>query len=419
MVRLVYTGDRKLRLIKDSKRRLPKNFREVEYLESTGTQYIDTGLKGDLETKAELSYRYATTSSVSGSGRIFGSRTGPTSNGFAIGTYSGIIVLNDRVGAYFSNANIGEASTKVSTNIWYSVIISKDGAYFNGTKHTYANGSIVSFTTPNNLKLFGFDNNGTMGYGRVQISKCKIYKNDILVRDFIPCLDASNVPCMYELVEGKAYYNAGTGAFSYGHTITPVKYLESTGTQYIDTGVIPSNKKISAQVSFKLNGLSGTNTSGIIGSSKTDGSDNIQFSVYQSKWRLKLNNFGTYGNNYDTNNHIVKLNTESGTILDDTVLTSTQYTINSSNNIPMYLMGVSYNGTVYPSDDVYTLIGKIYYGKIWDNGVPVRDYIPVKDENNIGYMFDKVTHTLYANAGTGSFVVGSEYKDITRFLEGE
>ena len=49
---------------------------------------------------------------------------------------------------------------------------------------------------------------------------------------------------------------------------------------------------------------------------------------------------------------------------------------------------------------------KVYGLKMWQGSALVRDYIAVKDENNVGYMFDKVSHSLYANGGTGSFIVG-------------
>ena len=192
-------------------------YKPLQYLESTGTQYIDIGINGDLNTKAEILYRYPSASSVSGSGRVMGSRTGASSNGFGIGTSSGSIIVNEGVGAYFSNANIGTATVaRVVINTWYQTILSQDGAYFNGTKEEFINGSVTDFTTPNNLKLFGFDNNGTMGYGKVQISKFKLWSNGALVRDFVPVLRTlDNKPGMYDKVTGQFFTNQGTGEFSY------------------------------------------------------------------------------------------------------------------------------------------------------------------------------------------------------------
>ena len=63
----------------------------------------------------------------------------------------------------------------------------------------------------------------------------------------------------------KAYVDNGT--YKVERTVRryycEVEYLESTGTQYIDTGVIPSSKKISAEVKFKLNSIVNNLTNGI------------------------------------------------------------------------------------------------------------------------------------------------------------
>lgn len=44
----------------------------------------------------------------------------------------------------------------------------------------------------------------------------KIYDGENLVRDFLPCLDADGVPCLYDLISKTAFYNQGTGSFTWG-----------------------------------------------------------------------------------------------------------------------------------------------------------------------------------------------------------
>ena len=41
----------------------------------------------------------------------------------------------------------------------------------------------------------------------------KIYDEDTLLRDYVPVLDENNIACLYDTVEGKFYYNQGTGVF--------------------------------------------------------------------------------------------------------------------------------------------------------------------------------------------------------------
>lgn len=52
---------------------------------------------------------------------------------------------------------------------------------------------------------------------------------------------------------------------------------------------------------------------------------------------------------------------------------------------------------------------RIYYCKIWNNGILIRDYIPVRrvSDNEI-CMFDKVTHSIVLNGGSGDFIPGPE-----------
>lgn len=50
---------------------------------------------------------------------------------------------------------------------------------------------------------------------------CKVYsskisKNGRLARNFIPALDPTGRPCMFDLVTRRPFYNQGTGEFIYG-----------------------------------------------------------------------------------------------------------------------------------------------------------------------------------------------------------
>ena len=49
--------------------------------------------------------------------------------------------------------------------------------------------------------------------------------------------------------------------------------------------------------------------------------------------------------------------------------------------------------------------GRIYKWQAFVNNVAVRDFIPVV-KSGVGYLYDKVSGTLFGNAGTGSFTVG-------------
>ena len=75
--------------------------------------------------------------------------------------------------------------------------------------------TISDFSSTVPMLLFKAQNVGGTGLlGKVYF--CKIYHQDNLVRDFQPCLDTGGVPCMFDLVSQKPFYNVGTGSFTWG-----------------------------------------------------------------------------------------------------------------------------------------------------------------------------------------------------------
>ena len=54
-----------------------------------------------------------------------------------------------------------------------------------------------------------------------QIYQITCYKDDVLVRDFIPVIDNSGKACMYDKVTGQFFYNQGSGEFQTGDIIPP------------------------------------------------------------------------------------------------------------------------------------------------------------------------------------------------------
>ena len=218
---------------------------------------------------------------------------------------------------------------------------------------------------------------------------------------------------MYDLVEGKPYYNQGTGDdFNYGPKITEVEYLESTNdwTTYIDTGLKPT-----ANMGFlsKIKFLSMTSGDvGVIGARDTARYQPI--CLYANRWTASI------GNDYDA----------SGATANTNTIYDVRSVITDGKTETVYVNGIqastktSGDGTL--PDKTFYLFARntndipnayshieMWYMKIYSEGILVRDFIPVKDENNVGYMFDTITHSLYGNKLTGSFGYGNIIKKYT------
>lgn len=188
----------------------------IEYLESTGTQYIDTGFYPNQDTRIMLSYKKSNNTS----GNVFGTRNGAGDSAFSLAyqpsNYDQLLLDYG-----------GQRDTSLSKNNWFDNIIEIDfnknifTMYNKGTNQAFTRTFAQSiFQTNYKQILFGFNNSGrSIQPCDVVIYNCKIYDNDILVRDFIPVLDQAGIPCMFDAVEHKFYYNQGTGQFIAGPVV--------------------------------------------------------------------------------------------------------------------------------------------------------------------------------------------------------
>ena len=191
----------------------PQEYTPLDYIESSGHQWINTEYCSNSNTKIELQVKFNNASTqealynardYNGSDNInnFNAFKGINGNSFRVdfGT----------VGSNFSHS--------VNTTTVYTYIQDRNKFYENGT--LIYTGSTATFTTSNPMTLFASYYNGkfaNMGnLASYKLYYCKIWDNDVLVRDFIPVLDHHNVACLYEKIENLFYYNKGSGTFTPG-----------------------------------------------------------------------------------------------------------------------------------------------------------------------------------------------------------
>ena len=194
-------------------KRLPYDAK-VEYLESTGTQYIDTGFKANTTT-TRLNIELMLTQSTVNMG-LFGSRndTG-TSNRSSCNAF----FLSANQAFRMDWANGGGPVFNCSQNTAYSISITRGSVTINGSTTTYSGGG--SEDQVNNFLIFTFAEGAGVVYQNGMIGRvfgAKIYSNNLLVRDFIP-VRKGTVGYLYDRVTRKLFGNAGTGAFSYGNDL--------------------------------------------------------------------------------------------------------------------------------------------------------------------------------------------------------
>ena len=195
---------------------LPAGYTRLEYIQSTGTQYIDTGVKGNLSTKVVLDLQIP---AYNDNGYILGTRTAQNTNAFVIGSNSGKFVSATYPFAQFDSVNPTVVQQAPNFDLNRHVYeLSSNGFYIDGVLRTsYSNPT--SFTTQENLTLFGRYHSGTFAYGVFRAYGLKLYENNVLVRNFIPAKNSSNVVGMYDIVNNSFYQKQGSGDFIAGPVV--------------------------------------------------------------------------------------------------------------------------------------------------------------------------------------------------------
>lgn len=440
--------------------RLPSGYTELEYIESSGTQYIDTGFIPNFQT-AKVELNNFTPLSYEEWLCFFGVCETDSSSDYThfwlrwlattgiIGSLIGNWSSSPHANYQYSNP----AGTKIN-----SLSLDKDGLIVNGSLAQYIWTGTRSASS-RNLFIFGCNKAGSFWRGSsMRCGNVKCYTSDVLQRDFIPARrNSDSVLGMYDLVNDVFYTNAGSGSFTAGPEVetpgywsatlpknatgnwtvtatdgsktvsdlvaisgpgiwsmelklsnvpsgyTELEYIESSGTQYIDTGYTPNgNTKVVSEVML----LNGVTWEAIFGSQQ------IQFAV------LRCNNTATlcsdlFGTEDTTNTISIQTNQKMTVSLDAVNITlsvdSATKTVGYSTTMPTRSMWLFAKINAYGTMDIQGSYQRHYRDTIYSSGELVRDFIPARrNSDSVLGMYDTVNDVFYTNAGSGTFIAGPD-----------
>lgn len=201
--------------------RIPKEYQEVEYIESTGTQWINSGISAKSGLKAELEFEYTETPANS---TVFGERLTNVMLEFVHCNATFYLAVKNSW-----DRGVTQVTGLVNTRYKAISYIGNTEQYLKINDITIANTMLdLTNTYTQQIPLYIFaSNTTTLGvagcYAKAKLYSCKVYDNDVLVRDYIPCYRKSdNVIGLYDLVTNTFFTNAGTGTFLKGADVTSV-----------------------------------------------------------------------------------------------------------------------------------------------------------------------------------------------------
>ena len=191
---------------------LPKMVNYVNFIESSGTQYINTEFNPNQNTRIIMDYQSGDACVVGSVYTLFGVRVASSGMYWSLikDSTSAWLLRHEYNTVYSTKWDMTETTFKQRR----TVEINGASATIDGTTKSYT-AATFQFNYP--IYLFASNEAGTANYYTpMKIYSCQIYDNGTLVRDYLPCLDKDGVACLYDKVEKKCYYNAGTGEFTAG-----------------------------------------------------------------------------------------------------------------------------------------------------------------------------------------------------------
>ncbi len=182
-----------------------------------------------------------------------------------------------------------------------------------------------------------------------------------------------------------------------------MEYIQSSGTQYIDTGFVV-NQGDSYAVEYILsadarsNGWTGANAY-------------LQLRISSQGYSL-WNSGNDFAKNASDVVKVVYENKTESLYINGEHRQSRSWASYNTPNVKLLLLKLGYP-TSTNLNGVYV---KLYAAKVWHDGELVRNYIPVRDvtSNTVG-MLDTISHKFYPNAGTGQFTASASSADVIGF----
>lgn len=373
----------------------PVRYKLVQYLESNGTQYIDTGYIPTVNTTWVTECMFLGTGGSFQTMGVYGAdsshvvrfyyNTSNSTFGYNFGSSAG--------------ATLGTTNTN-----WNTFII--DGKRLQASR----SGTSVAITSNSNMPtgtIYLFAQNATsMNASTCRLRTCQIYDNGNLVRDYVPVQRSTDgVLGLLDRVNNVFYPNNGTGTFTtaqYPNDCYVCDYISTNGTNgaYVNTGAVPSaNENVS--ISFSLNNNTGGRS--VMGMGNAD---NTVQPFFDLVWVQNTANIRIYNRNVSSDIITYDINTRYDVSIRTTGNTNTSilyngvFTTLTGSNVtttnPIYLF------EAYPTSSYTPANSNIYFFQHMNNLTIDHQLIPCYVSNSLKARFVDITTGTFKDVTDGT-----------------
>ena len=225
---------------------LPAGYLAAEFLESTGTQHMNTGFRLDNQFVLEVEY---TQMEIVQYGSVFGARLNAGRIDTQRDTTTNTVWLyygaNNKRYTYSAPIN---SHNKVRLDVPESKI-EVNGTVIGATGWATAMNELDLYIFAENFPVGGIATNPPRVSWRDKIRMYRFYFSKDKTYDFIPAITRDGIPCLIDTVNKKELRNAGTGNFVVGFTLEQARKLSKLSTQGGTLAIsLPANYTDDAEV---------------------------------------------------------------------------------------------------------------------------------------------------------------------------
>lgn len=182
---------------------LPKGFTQLDWVQSSGGAYIDTGFTPDSSCRIDLDYQVDASTPNVASAALAGTDDAWLANGFCL---------------FAQHCEYGNQDyNHVSGNTRHTMSLRGNQVYKDGSNvHTF---TAMTFSCSSTITISILNRGGSkQDHSNLKVYSCQIYNGTgAKVRDFYPCRREEGQEIgLYDLANGMFYANAGTGQFTAG-----------------------------------------------------------------------------------------------------------------------------------------------------------------------------------------------------------
>ena len=403
---------------------LPEGYLPMDYIESSGTQYIDTGVTNTSDDIVTIDFYVKPTQTSGTACFIYGARYGGKDRNFSQHVNGNYMQLNN---SHDSDSDKLDSSPVLGSRFRTCISRSLRSIVNLSTGASSSNTATANeFSTGKSAYLFA---GNTEGHGKasLRLYSCKIVRAGVTLREFVPCVRSSDMVAGLYDVSGQSeepfYANQGEGKFAHPGCVhvsyadcTRLEYVRSSGQAYADTGFLagpdtgfyirfePEDLTKELSVLGSIDSSSGTAARMRLGRRAADSA--VTRGEYYVDKADQSSNMDSPARTPQGGVHEIMLSGDTAWLDGTTPFASADKRLTKTLKNTVWVFDLNCCGQ--PLYEGRGFVGKLYGCTVFDEGQSAVSLLPMKDAAGHVGLYDSAKGVLRFSIGGAMFEPGPE-----------